>query len=201
MIQKLTWPRAGAIVTGQVDKTTTWERQRGQSLQHWGPKVITPGNAGLREFRISDVAQVRRLIHRTLDISYSDVYRPRAVRFFKTFHSEAKILRRHQEGEILVVELDGKVIATGAIVEDDIFGVFVDPDFQHHGHGRALMHELEARARSKGYREAVLSVSLPSRRFYESLGYTGFEDRAIDLGDGEKLAFWHATKPLTAQDA
>ena len=154
-------------------------------------------DADLRPFRESDAAQVRRLIHHTLDVSYAAVYPPEAVRFFKDFHSEAKILERHMEGDILVVERDGQVIATGAIVDGDIFGVFVDPDFQQQGHGRILMRELEARARAKGIQEAVLSVSLPSRRFYESLGYGDFEDRSRDLGDGVQLAFWQARKALT----
>ena len=59
------------------------------------------------------------------------------------------------------------------------------------------MQALEARARAKGLQEAVLSVSLPSRRFYESLGYSGFEDRTRDLGDGVQLVFWQARKALT----
>jgi hypothetical protein len=59
------------------------------------------------------------------------------------------------------------------------------------------MHELETRAKSKGYDEVVLNVSLPSRDFYEGLGYKAFEDRSIDVGEGEHLAFWDARKPLT----
>ena len=151
----------------------------------------------LRAFRESDVTQVRRLIHRTLDVSYAAVYPPEAVRFFKDFHSEAKILERHRAGDLLVIEQDGRVVATGAIVDGDIFGVFVDPDQQQRGHGRALMRELESRAKTKGIQEAVLSVSLPSRRFYESLGYGEFEDRSRDLGGGVQLAFWQARKALT----
>ena len=42
----------------------------------------------------------------------SRVYPPRAVRFFKEFHSEAKILERHRQGAILVVEQEGTIIAT-----------------------------------------------------------------------------------------
>ena len=153
-------------------------------------------NSRIREFEKSDAVHVRRLIHHTIDVCYSSVYPTRAVQFFKEFHSDTKILERHQEGDILVVEQDGNVIATGTIVDGDIFGVFVHPDFQKHGHGSALMRELETRAKLKGCTEAVLSVSLPSRGFYEGLGYVTFEDRSIDVGDGEHLKFWDARKPL-----
>ena len=155
-----------------------------------------PDQTRMRAFQESDVDQVRRLIHHTVDVSYAAVYPRRAVAFFKAFHSEDKILARHKEGDILVVEQGGEIIATGAIVEGDIFGVFVHPECQQRGHGGALMRELEARARARGYEEAVLSVSLPSREFYESLGYGSFEDRSIDVGEGESLDFWAARKSL-----
>ena len=158
-------------------------------------------DTGIREFRKSDVINVRRLIHHTIDVCYSGVYPPRAVQFFKEFNSDAKILKRYQEGEILVVEQNGNIIATGAIVEGDIFGVFVHPEFQHYGHGKALMRELETIANSKGYDEVVLNVSLPSRDFYEGLGYRAFEDRSIDVGDGEYLVFWDASKPLSRNES
>ena len=157
-------------------------------------------NTCIREFQESDLVHVKRLIHHTIDICYSGVYPPRAVKLFKVYHSDTKVLERHQEGEILVIEQDGNIIATGAIVNGEIFGVFVHPDFRKHGHGRTLMRELEARAKLKGYTEVVLSISLPSRGFYEDLDYRGFEDRSIDAGDGEGLDFWDARKPLLTGD-
>jgi ribosomal protein S18 acetylase RimI-like enzyme len=155
----------------------------------------------IREFRESDLVPVRRLIHRTIDACYSVVYPPRAVEFFKEFHSEEKIMERHRTGEVLVVEQDGQVIATGTIVDSEIFGVFVHRDFQHRGHGGALMRELENRAKARGCTESELSVSLPSRGFYESLGYEMLEECSIDVGEGQHLDFWKARKPLTKQDS
>lgn len=105
-------------------------------------------------------------------------------------------MERHRKGDILVGEQDSNVVATGTIVSSDIFGVFVHPEFQHHGHGAALMLELENRARSKGWTELELSVSLPSRGFYEGLGYEMIEECSIDVGEGERLDFWKARKSL-----
>jgi ribosomal protein S18 acetylase RimI-like enzyme len=130
-----------------------------------------------------------------------DAYPTRAVQFFKEFHSEEKIMERHRKGEILVVEQDGNVIATGAIVGSDIFGVFVHPASQHRGHGGMLMRELENRAKARGCTESELSVSLPSRGFYESLGYQMLEECSIDVGEGQHLVFWKAKKPLMRQES
>ena len=150
----------------------------------------------IREFRKSDLVTVRRLIHQTIEVCYSGVYPPRAVQFFKEFHSEETIMERHRKGEILVVEQHGNVIATGAIVGSEILGVFVHPEFQHNGYGEALMLELENRAKARGCTKSELSVSLPSRRFYEHLGYNISEECSIDVGEGQHLNFWKASKPL-----
>jgi GNAT superfamily N-acetyltransferase len=116
------------------------------------------------------------------------------VQLFKEIHSEEKIMERHRKGEILVVEQDDTVIGTGTIVGSDIFGVFVHPEFQHRGYGLALMRDLENRAKARGCTESELSVSLPSRKFYESLGYEMLEECSIDVGEGQHLDYWKARK-------
>jgi GNAT superfamily N-acetyltransferase len=153
-----------------------------------------------REFRASDLVVVSRLIHHTIDVSYSPVYPVRAIQFFKDFHSEAKIIERHQNGEILILEKDGKVIGTGSLVGTDILGVFVHPRFQHQGYGKAIMRELEKKAVLNAVGEVALSVSLPSRRFYGSLGYEIIKNRSIDVGEGQQLDYWEAKKKLTKRE-
>lgn len=89
------------------------------------------------------------------------------------------------------------LIGTGSRVDDTIFAVFVDPGLQKGGRGKRLMTALEKAARDAGVVKTKLDISLPSRRFYESLGYVVTEEISRDLGDGQKLDFWKATKNLT----
>jgi GNAT superfamily N-acetyltransferase len=163
--------------------------------------MITPDHIRIREFRRSDLAPLRRLIHETIDTCYSSVYPRRAVQFFKEFHSDKKIMERSKEGEILVVEEEGALVSTGTIVSGDIFGVFVRPQFQGRGYGRAVMCELEDRAKARGCTEVILSVSLPSRGFYERLGYEMIEACSRDVGEGEHLDFWKARKSLVERSS
>lgn len=156
---------------------------------------------GIRDFQESDLVAVQNLIHQTIDVCYSGIYPPRAVQFFKDFHSEKKIMERYRSGDILVAEQEGKLVATGTIVGSDIFGIFVHPAFQRQGYGAALMRELENKAAAKGCNEPELSVSLPSRGFYESLGYEMLEECSIDVGGGEHLDFWKAKKSLARQES
>ena len=158
--------------------------------------MSSPVQVSVRPFRPADLDPLVRLIRDTIEESYGAVYPPRAVEFFKGFHSEQKILERSRRGSILVVEEEGVLTATGALVDGEIFGVFVHPQHQHGGRGKALMRALEDEARARGVKHAELSVSLPSVRFYQSLGYRMVEERSRDLDDGQRLEFWKAAKRL-----
>lgn len=155
----------------------------------------------IRQFRVSETSVVRELIHQTIEAAYAPVYPPRAVQFFKDFHSEEKIIERNKDGEILVVQKDENLIGTGSLVGADIVGVFIQPEFQHQGVGKTLMQELEKKAVVNGLTEVMLSVSLPSRRFYESLGYKIVEDRSVDVGEGQRLDYWEAKKTLMIKES
>lgn len=72
----------------------------------------------VRNFIPSDLDSLSQMIIDTIDHSYSQVYPERAVEFFKTYHSKEKILERNEKGEILIIEKDKEIIATGTVVEN-----------------------------------------------------------------------------------
>ena len=160
-------------------------------------RMRTPDDVSIRRFREPDLCQLVRLISETIGISYAEVYPPRAVQFFKDFHSEEKIADRGKTGTTLVVEEDGELVATGSLVGGEILAVFVHPRLQKGGRGKALMKALENEARANGVTEIGLNGSLPSKRFYESLGYKIVEERSRDVGEGQRLDFWKAAKQLS----
>ena len=61
------------------------------------------------------------MIHHTIDVSYFPVYPLRAVQFFKDYHSEAKIIERHQKSEILVMEKDGNNLVFMVIALENLW--------------------------------------------------------------------------------
>ncbi|USG61115.1 GNAT family N-acetyltransferase [Sneathiella marina] len=156
-----------------------------------------PSDITLRPFEKRDLARLTRLIHHVIDTSYAEVYPPRAVEFFKSFHSQQKILDRCSSGTVLVMEENGTLVGTGSTVDDTIFAVFVDPGLQKGGRGKMLMTALENAAIDAGVTQSRLDISLPSRRFYEGLGYVVTEEMSRDLGDGQRLDFWKAVKKLS----
>ena len=58
------------------------------------------------------------------------------------------------------------------------------------------MKALENEARASGVRELGLNISLPSKRFYEILGYRVIEELSMDVGEGQRLDFGKAVKQL-----
>jgi GNAT superfamily N-acetyltransferase len=152
----------------------------------------------IRQFREADLASLHRMINDTIDASYVGVYPDRALQFFKEYHSKKRIMERSQAGEILMIDRYGSTVATGALVGNEILGVFVKPEDQGQGFGKRIMSELEGRAKKKGLSEIVLSVSLPSRKFYEALAYELFNECSLDVGDGQHLHYWPARKTLTS---
>ena len=64
-------------------------------------------DVSIRKFREPDLGRLARLISDTIDISYAEVYPPRAVQFLKDFHSETKIANRSKSGMTVVVDEDG----------------------------------------------------------------------------------------------
>ena len=153
----------------------------------------------LRGFRDTDAVAVHALIHRTIDACYPGVYQPRAVDFFKEFHSLEAVGDRAAAGVVVVVEDDSGIIATGARLGSEINGVFVAPERQGSGLGALVMDELEAGMLAAGDLVARLDVSLPSRGFYERRGYVVVADRSIDVGDGQQLLYWEAEKSLSRE--
>lgn len=84
-----------------------------------------------------------------------------------------------KQGEFLIGEYDGLFVAMGALKRTgperaEIKRMRIHPDYQGRGYGQIMLDELEARARTSGYRTLHLDTSIlqmPARRLYEKNGY------------------------------
>ena len=150
----------------------------------------------IRRFKNSDLDVVRRLIQSTIDACYSTAYPKEAIKFFKDYHSEENILKSAKEGYTVVLKKDNQIVGTGTIVNDHIMRVFVDPAFQKLGFGKVIMQKLEEKAFSTGLSVVKLDASLPSKRFYDSLGYVTLEETFLEVENGKKLDYYKMEKSL-----
>jgi GNAT superfamily N-acetyltransferase len=155
------------------------------------------GKLGVRAFQKSDLPPLKSLIHRTITACYPGYYGPEAVRFFLDYHSEQAIRRDAREGRTLVLERAGRVLGAGTLVGDEIKRLFVDPTFQRQGMGRRLVQRLEQTALAADVTVVTLDASLPSRAFYDRLGYATAEKASRFVEGGWRLDYFKMQKVLT----
>jgi GNAT superfamily N-acetyltransferase len=150
----------------------------------------------IREFQRADLPAVKLLIHRTIALCYPGHYGPEAVRFFTNYHNEEAILRDAEAGCTIVLDKAGRILGTGTLVSDEIKRVFVDPLFQKLGFGRRIMQHLEEAAALRGVEIVRLDASLPSKPFYDGLGYTTVEAAFLPVENDRRLDFFKMQKTL-----
>lgn len=158
------------------------------------PQEEMAGN-NVRDFRNADLTDVKRLIDRTIGISYPGVYPQEAVDYFLSYHTEEHIVEDSERGYTLVLETD-RIVGTGTLLGSTIKRVFVNPSCHHRGFGTHLMHALENEAFSRGIRKLDLSASLPSKHFYEILGYKTECEAYIPVQNGKHLKYYEMVKYL-----
>ncbi len=150
----------------------------------------------IRKFEASGVGIVRGLVQNTIDVCYSGIYPEEAVWFFKDWHCDKNIIRDASEGYTILLEKKHRIIGTGTIVSDEIKRVFVEPEFQQMGFGKLIMQKLEEEAISAGVSVVKLCASLPSKKFYDSLGYATLEETFLEVENGKRLDFYKMEKAL-----
>lgn len=74
--------------------------------------------------------------------------------------------------------------------------VFVEPAFQKRGFGKLIMQKLEEKALSEGISVVKLDASLPSKKFYDSLGYVTLEETFLEVENNKRLDYYKMEKSL-----
>jgi GNAT superfamily N-acetyltransferase len=156
-------------------------------------------NLKIRKFKPSDLDIVRDLIHKTIDISYSEAYNAEAIKYFKDYHNNKNILKAAKEGYTIVLEKGNRIIGVAALIDGYITRVFVNPKFQKQGLGKLLMQKLETKALSAGTRLVKLDSSLPAKKFYDSLGYKTIKKTFVKVENGKKLNYYKMEKLLKSK--
>jgi GNAT superfamily N-acetyltransferase len=150
--------------------------------------------ATIRAFRRTDLAALQTLVHKTIMTCYPGHYGPEAVRFFLDYHEEQGILQDARNGRIFILDKASRILGTGTVVGDEIKRVFVDPTFQKQGFGRQIMQHLEKAAAAAGIQVVKLDASLPSKAFYDRLGYVTVAPAFLPVGNGRRLDFFKMQK-------
>ncbi|MBN1402090.1 MAG: GNAT family N-acetyltransferase [Anaerolineae bacterium] len=85
----------------------------------------------------------------------------------------------------LVCEQAGHVLGLGCLAGHELKRVYVDPEQQGRGIGRALVAELESEARARSRDRLRLQSSPAAMPFWASLGYRVVGRERIRVGEAE----------------
>ncbi len=155
-------------------------------------------DAIIRKFAIDDAEELNSVIEYTIEESYKWIYPEEVREIFKEENSTEQLVERGEKDYVLVVvnpDDENKIVGTGALIDNRIFGVYVHPEYQSNGIGVRIMEQLEDRALGNGIKKLVLSASISSKDFYRKLGYRG-DPRIIKLDDRREYIVYDMDKEL-----
>jgi DNA-binding MarR family transcriptional regulator/GNAT superfamily N-acetyltransferase len=163
---------------------------------HLAQSILTPLNDRQRSKLTAAMAEVERLLtastvridqvapeSRDAEYCLSRYFAELAERFDVGFDPARSLSPTHEEfvppdGIFLVMRLHGRPVACGGFKRDGdaayLKRMWVSPDARGLGLGRRLLHELEARAQSIGYRKIHLETQkslAEAQQLYRSSGY------------------------------
>lgn len=118
-----------------------------------------------------DADAISEVIVQALRHSNAADYPPSVIERVAGNFSAAAVAKLLSSRQVLVAERDNVIVGTASLDGEVVRTVFVAPNTQREGVGRALMQEIERIARRNGV--ALLSVpsSLTAQAFYAAQGY------------------------------
>jgi len=138
----------------------------------------------LEEIRSEDIENAVKCIRKAVQISNAPDYPESVIKIQLEQHYTLEWMRRAVRNRYCVVAKErNEVRGTGALVENELRNVFVDPDYQNQGIGKRIVQHLERKAMEKGFGEIWLVSSITARNFYRHIGYSDIKDVQERIGD------------------
>ncbi len=145
----------------------------------------------IRKFKKKDAASVSDMIARTLRETNSRDYPEAYIEEAVQTHKEAVILDRAKQAHMYVACEDDKVVGCGAIdafwgseTESILLTIFVLPQHQGKGIGKAIIQTLESDPFFKRAARVEIPASVTAYGFYLKMGYVYKNKNPIPDADG-----------------
>lgn len=168
--------------------------------------MTAPSSAlSIRKATPPDVALIREIAHQTWPVAYKEILSPQSLQYMLGyFYSEDALEKQIQEGQqFFIAELDNLPVGFGSVSLHapgtcKLNKLYVLPQQQKTGAGRALMDEAFRLAKTMNAAQLILNVNRnnPARFFYEKLGFSIIKEEDVDLGNGVVQEDYVMAKPV-----
>ena len=136
----------------------------------------------------ADFPAVREITQTTIRAVYPRYYPAGAVDFFSRHHSDERIRADLAAGKVYLLREGDEAVGTVTVDGDGIGRLFVRPERQHRGYGRALLDFAEGKILAE--HDAVrIDASLPAKALYRKRGYRETEYHVIRTENGDCLCY------------
>jgi GNAT superfamily N-acetyltransferase len=127
----------------------------------------------IRAIDFEDVAEVLRLVRRAVDHGCRDHYDSTQRNAVYASYARNLFVEALGSFDTVVLEQHGRLIAVAQLDPADsrLRALFVDAGYQHQGVGRALLADVEERARARGASRLHGAMSLNAVSFYLQAGF------------------------------
>lgn len=125
----------------------------------------------IRPAREVDAEAISRVIVQTLRLSNAADYPPQVIERVAANFDAAGVRGLLESRQVFVALDDERVVATASLAGDVVRSVFVLPEMQGRGVGKALMRHIEGIALAAGVQCLQVPASLTAVPFYKALGY------------------------------
>ena len=135
-----------------------------------------------------DFETVQQITQETIRAVYPRYYPAGAVEFFCRHHSDESIRGDIASGKVYLLFDDETAIGTVTVGGNGINRLFVLPQYQHKGYGRALLDFAEQEILLQ-YDTVRIDASLPAKQIYRKRGYRETEYHMIRTENGDYLCY------------
>lgn len=115
---------------------------------------------------INDLQLVCDITRTTINEVYPKYYPAGAVQFFLEHHSDEHIMADISDGKVFVLYENGSPVGTVTISDNNINRLFVLPECQHKGYGKALLDFAEKKILDF-YNRVHIDASFPAKQIYK----------------------------------
>lgn len=131
-----------------------------------------------------DAKYIEKIVHECVKHNFTDSFSDEMNKLYLEYYSENEILKRSEKYYIVVARIDGEIVGTGSIDNQDfITGLYILPKYQKYGVGKHIMNYLIKECKNRNFKFVKINATPTSVNFYKKIGFKILQRKLYITGD------------------